>query len=521
MFRFNRSENGLSNLHCVQPSKVLVTRWSWQAVSTWANFPVQHNGQTMNLMGNKSKVESLTVRDITDAPISKQNSSDEPSSSFVTPHSSAPPLSTVVQHEDEIRLVEFLKVHGFRWYQVVIFLISIISYLADIASDAYLVYTYYIQEDYYWSSLTMIFMVVPALLMSSFSLAWYFIDYKVRVDPPRSYRAWTFRLLFHGLQLAPLVRAADAIYYGIVSRQPGLSLRVAAQYTQLMLYEDADCAMLRLIECFTESAPQLLLQLYIILTQSYPAPKFQMTAQFVSCVFSWLSLAWSLTYYQTALRSSRIEKGNIQTLGIIFFFFWKAGVLASRLLALGILASVVRGFWFVIALGVHWLLASGWLITRGTTFCSSNSRALGELTFDFVLGAVYCFDVVNIREGRSRMWYGSCYLIFGIENSVCASLWWVTHSFIIASLPKSVFKNQPSTWNTVLPPYTLLLIVMCSFCMGIVMMIVYYITFHPSGKIELCIPCDELIITSEPQDSLTVDPNIQLSEKTIQLSVKS
>lgn len=210
-----------------------------------------------------------------------------------------------------------------------------------------------------------------------------------------------------------------------------------------------------------------------------------MTAQFVSCVFSWLSLAWSLTYYQTALRSSRIEKGNIQTLGIIFFFFWKAGVLASRLLALGILASVVKGFWFVVALGIHWLLASGWLITRGTTFCSSNSRALGELTFDFVLGAVYCFDVVNIREGRSRMWYGSCYLIFGIENSVCASLWWVTHSFINASLPKSVFKNQPSTWNTVLPPYTLLIIVICSFCMGIVMMIVYYITFHPSGKIEV------------------------------------
>ncbi|XP_018654117.1 hypothetical protein Smp_044610 [Schistosoma mansoni] len=96
-------------------------------------------------MGNKSEVESLTVCDITDASISKQNSFDEPFSSFVTPHSSAPPPSTIVQPEDDIRLVEFLKVHGFRWYQVVIFLISIMSYLADIASDAYLVYTYYIQ----------------------------------------------------------------------------------------------------------------------------------------------------------------------------------------------------------------------------------------------------------------------------------------------------------------------------------------------------------------------------------------
>lgn len=75
-------------------------------------------------------------------------------------------------------------------------------------------------------------------------------------------------------------RSADAIYYGIASRQPGLSLRAAAQYTQLMLFEDADCAMLRMIECFTESAPQLLLQLYIILLQPYPAPKFQSKGQF-------------------------------------------------------------------------------------------------------------------------------------------------------------------------------------------------------------------------------------------------
>ncbi|CAH8570625.1 unnamed protein product [Schistosoma turkestanicum] len=520
MLRSNQSSHRLSSIHCVHPSKVLVTKRSWQVNPMWANFPMQNDSHTnSNLTKNKSDVDSFTVCDTTDATISKVNSLNEPSSSFITPHPSTPPVPTVVQSENETRLVEFLKVHGFRWYQVMIFFISMISYLADIASDAYLVYTYYIQEDYYWSIFTMVFMIVPALLMSSFSLAWYFIDYKVQVDPPRSYRAWTFRLLFHGLQLAPLVRAADAIYYGITSRQPGLSLRVAAQYTQLMLYEDADCAMLRMIECFTESAPQLLLQLYIILTQSYPAPKFQMTAQFVSCVFSWLSLAWSLTYYQSALRSSRIEKGNIRFLGIIFFFFWKAGVLASRLLALAILASVVKGLWFAVALGIHWLLASGWLITRGTTFCSSNSRALRELAFDFVLGAVYCFDVVNIREGRSRLWYLSCYLIFGIENSVSASLWWVAHSFTNTSLPNSVFKHQPSTWTSVLYSYTLFIIVLGSFCMGIVMMIVYYITLHPSGNIELCIPCDELLKASEPQDPLSADPDFQLSKKALQLSV--
>ncbi|TNN19547.1 XK-related protein [Schistosoma japonicum] len=513
MFRSNRSLSGPCNLRCLQLSKVLVTKRSWQRDYLWANFHIQHDNRAVNdPIVNTSETKSLAVYDTTDASTSKINSVNKASSSSVTPYSNTSPLS-----EDEIRLAEFLKVHRFRSYQIVVFLISIVSYLADITSDAYLVYTYYIQENYYWSTLTMVLMIVPALLMSSFSLTWYFIDYKVRVDPPRSCRAWTFRLLFHGLQLAPLVRSADAIYYGIASRQPGLSLRAAAQYTQLMLFEDADCAMLRMIECFTESAPQLLLQLYIILLQPYPAPKFQMTAQFVSCVFSWFSLAWSLTYYQSALRSSRIEKANIRSLGVISFLFWKAGVLMSRLLALGILAAVIKGLWFALALGIHWLLASGWLVTRGTTFCSSDSRALEELAFDFVLGAVYCFDVVNIREGRSRQWYVSCYLILGVENSLCASLWWLTHSSVSNSLSNNVFKNQPSTWASVFPSYTLFIIVICSFFFGIVMMIVYYTAFHPSGNIELCIRCDELVMTSKQHDPLFSNPNTQLSEKTIQL----
>ncbi|VDP97868.1 unnamed protein product, partial [Trichobilharzia regenti] len=473
---------------------------------------------------NKTKLLNACTGDAVDSSNFPKNSfNNETSSTLSLPCPNTSPHFTNTPSEEEVKLNKFLEVHGFRWYQVVVFLVSVLTYLADVVSDAYLVFTYYAQGDYFWSVLTMIFMIVPALLMSTFSLTWYFLDNKVRVDPPRSCRAWTFRLIFHGLQLAPLVRSADAIYYGIVSRRPGLSRLAAAQYTQLMLYEDADCAMLRMIECFTESAPQLLLQLYIILTQTYPIQKYQVTAQFVSCAFSWFSLAWSLTYYQSALRSSRIEKANMPSKGLCLFVLWKAGVLLSRLLALGVLAAVVKGFWFTLALCMHWLFASGWLITRGTTFCSSNSRTCREVIFDFVLGAVYCFDVVNIREGASRLWYLSCYLIIGIENILCACLgWWWWSS---ASSPNSLIdtywwskhlfnKKQSSTWISLFPAYTVPIIVICSFFIGIIMMAVYYTTAHPSGEIRLCIPCDELMSNDTRQNSLSneipVHPSTQL-----------
>ena len=53
--------------------------------------------------------------------------------------------------------------------------------------------------------------------------------------------------------------------YGLKSRlEPGDGGRERRHYVQLMLNEDADMALLRLLECFMEAAPQLTFQLYIL-----------------------------------------------------------------------------------------------------------------------------------------------------------------------------------------------------------------------------------------------------------------
>ena len=75
------------------------------------------------------------------------------------------------------------------------------------------------------------------------------------------------------LQIAPILRYVDSMRYGLQSRKFGSiegktddfeekkSARVQRiKNYKLMVYEDSDATLLRLFECFMESAPQLILQ---------------------------------------------------------------------------------------------------------------------------------------------------------------------------------------------------------------------------------------------------------------------
>lgn len=56
------------------------------------------------------------------------------------------------------------------------------------------------------------------------------------------------------------MRYIDSLAFGIkYMNKPDV------KYYQYMVHEDTDATMLRLFECFLESAPQLLIQLYLII----------------------------------------------------------------------------------------------------------------------------------------------------------------------------------------------------------------------------------------------------------------
>ena len=84
-------------------------------------------------------------------------------------------------------------------------------------------------------------------------------------------------LILFNFQIAPILRYIDSMRYGLLSRKFGQKEAESAEnptekkkareqrikYFTLMVYEDADATLLRLFECFMESAPQLILQVKI------------------------------------------------------------------------------------------------------------------------------------------------------------------------------------------------------------------------------------------------------------------
>lgn len=70
-------------------------------------------------------------------------------------------------------------------------------------------------------------------------------------------------MLFFNLLFINSYRYIDSLYYGFKSNKNKGQTEKQVDFYKLMIYEDADATLLRLFECFMESAPQLVLQIYI------------------------------------------------------------------------------------------------------------------------------------------------------------------------------------------------------------------------------------------------------------------
>ncbi|XP_030160368.1 XK-related protein 4 [Lynx canadensis] len=269
-----------------------------------------------------------------------------------------------------------------------------------------------------------------------------------------SFCIWLLQSLVHILQLGQIWRYFHTIYLGIRSRQSGENDRW--RFYWKMVYECADVSMLHLLATFLESAPQLVLQLCIIVqTHSLQA------LQGFTAAASLVSLAWALASYQKALRDSRDDKKPISYMAVVIQFCWHFFTIAARVITFALFASVFQ-LYFGIFIVLHWCIMTFWIVHCETEFCITKWE---EIVFDMVVGIIYIFSWFNVKEGRTRCRLFIYYFVILLENTALSALWYL-------------YKAPQIADAFAIPA---LCVVFSSFLTGVVFMLMYYAFFHPNG----------------------------------------
>ncbi|XP_071022809.1 XK-related protein 7-like isoform X3 [Oncorhynchus clarkii lewisi] len=359
-------------------------------------------------------------------------------------------------------------------------LCSLLVFFSDGATDLWLAADYYLRRDYWWFGLTLVFVVVPSAVVQVLSFRWIVYDYTdisgsssgaVAAVSAAANTAgagtesgtrtccrvcmWLFQSILHLLQLGQVWRYVHALYLGAQSSWHGNR----GHFHWRLMCECADITMLRLLEAFLKSAPQLVLQLSIMIHANHVLP-----LQGLSASASLVSLAWIIASYQKTLRDSRDDKLPMSYKAVIVQMLWHFFTIGARTIAFALFASVFQ-LYFGIFVVSHWCLMTFWIIQGETDFCMSKWE---EIIYNMVVGIVYIFCWFNVKEGRARFRMWLYHTVTLVENVSLIAAWYLYRG--------------PNTSDF----YALIVVcvVVCSYALGIFFMLGYYCLLHPDGPVS-------------------------------------
>nr|XP_045616315.1 uncharacterized protein LOC123769273 [Procambarus clarkii] len=337
------------------------------------------------------------------------------------------------------------RMPSFTDFDATFMVISMGTFAVDVCTDLNLVIRYYLSGSLIWASLTLALVLVPAIIVMVLSMRWHIVD-----EHPVTKCYWATHICLWGI-----------MHRYIIMFKTGLRLKARKTLARTdfdeLYRQQSDVCMLRMFESFMESAPQLILQLYIMMSYNDYSIWTGITA-----FTSMLSVGWGIAAYTKAMRNTRLDKHKMTLSGLVLQTLWRVGMLSARVSALALVATILEA-WILLIMGLHLIAMFVWVVNQKTGFSSTKWE---ESIFNFIMAVTYCFCFFNLREGPSRWRMVTFYTITAAEN-----LAFVLTYFLMA--PHKLWLK-----------YTALAVVVGGMTVGLSCMVLYYRFFHPMGPLN-------------------------------------
>ncbi|XP_070771215.1 membrane transport protein XK [Enoplosus armatus] len=415
--------------------------------------------------------------------------------------------------------------------------VSVSLFTAETTAALYLSSTYRSAGDQIWQGLTLLFTLVPSVLVQ---LTLTFIHRDLSRDRP-------LILLLHILQLGPVVRCLEAFcIYGSVGRveEPYVSItrkkqmprggqseeveRQVGQAEGKLFTHRAAFARTSVIQAFLGSAPQLTLQLYICVLQ-----------QGVSIGRGTLMVISLLSIVYGALRCNILAikikyddyEVDVRPMAYLCIFLWRSFEIATRVVVLVLFSSVLQ-LWILPVVLLNFLVffLYPWILfwQSHSPFPENIEKTLTRvgttivlclLTFLYAGINMFCWSAVQVKLNdpdlinKSQNWYRMAvyYMLRFVENASLLLLWYI---------------YKTDFYNFICAPL-LVLQLLVAYAIAIFFMLVFYQFCHPCRRLFsssmtqglwdcsslLCLMCNSTSPQNRPTGKSILEPSSPTTHK--------
>ncbi|XP_043928343.1 membrane transport protein XK [Protopterus annectens] len=372
-------------------------------------------------------------------------------------------------------------------------LVSVFLFVAETIVAISLSTTYRSEGDKTWQALTLVFSLVPSVLVQ---LTLTFIHRDISRDRP-------LVLLLHMLQLGPIVRCVEVFYIYVKAgrtEEPYVSItrkkqiprdgctdeiekEVGQAEGKLFTHRSA-FSRSSVVQASLGSAPQLTLQLYIsVLQKEVTVPRgVLMFISLLSIVYGALRcniLAIKIKYDDYDV--------HVKPAAYLCIFLWRSFEIATRVIVLVLFSSVLQiwvlpvvllnffGYFFYPWI-LFWKSKSPFPENIEKTFTRVGTTVvLCLLTFLYAGINTFCWSAVQVQLNneelinKSQNWYTMAvyYMLRFIENAFLLLMWFI-------------FKTD---FYTYICAPLLILQLLVGYCFAIFFMLVFYQFCHPCKKL--------------------------------------